>query len=160
MFNRIRRKRYLVDQRVQGDLLYRAARYWLTSVAMVGSLTLVGWLLVYPGVPSIVSGWKEIAPLLSMLAVGLVSTVLIMPIVMFDLLKLTNRFAGPIFRVNRALRDLAAGEPVKPIKLRDGDYWQDVAESFNLLLLAYQHLRDESGRGETLTVAGGREHAG
>lgn len=160
MLNRIRRKRYLVDQRVQGDLLYRAARYWLTSVAMVGSLTLVGWLLVYPGVPSIVSGWKEIAPLLSMLAVGLVSTVIIMPLVMFDLLKLTNRFAGPVFRLNRALRDLAAGEPVKPIKLRDGDYWQDVAESFNLLLLSHQQLKQQTNNGAPLKVAEEHERVG
>ena len=49
----------------------------------------------------------------------------------FDLLRLTNRFAGPIYRLRREMDRLANGEKVKPVHFRDGDYWQDLADSFN-----------------------------
>ena len=36
-------------------------------------------------------------------------------------------------RLRRSIRDLARGEPVEPIALRDNDFWREFAEEFNTL---------------------------
>lgn len=129
-----RRSKHFIDRAVQGALLFRAARYWVLSLSMVAGLTVLGWLFVWPGVPTVVSDWGQLAPLAEVLAVGFVVTVLMLPVVLYDLSKLSNRFVGPIYRLRRSLNDLADGKPVQPIKFRDGDYWQDVADAFNRVL--------------------------
>ena len=53
------------------------------------------------------------------------------PIFLRDLCKLTNRFAGPLVRLRRAMKDLADGREVAPIHFREGDFWQDLADDFN-----------------------------
>lgn len=132
-----RRSKHFIDRHVQGALLFRAARYWVLSLTMVAGLTVLGWLFVWPGIPSVVADWGQLAPLGQVLGLGLVVTVLLLPVVLYDLSKLSNRFVGPIFRLRRSMNDLADGKPVKPIRFRDGDYWQDVAEAFNRVLEAH-----------------------
>ena len=51
-----------------------------------------------------------------------------------DCLRLSNRFAGPMVRLRVAMQGLANGEPVKPVKLRDGDFWCEFAADFNRVL--------------------------
>lgn len=129
-----RRRRYLVDQDAQGALLRRAARYWVNSILCIAGFTVLGWLFIWPGIPTVVGQWELLSPMLSVLAVGLVVSLLVMPLVLYDFLKLTNRFAGPVYRLERSLRDLAAGRQVKPVRLRDGDYCNGLADAFNLAL--------------------------
>jgi hypothetical protein len=62
---------------------------------------------------------------------ALVGAVLLMPLVLFDIVRLSNRFAGPLLRLRRSLRALAKGEEVAPLKFREGDFWQDFAKEFN-----------------------------
>jgi hypothetical protein len=70
--------------------------------------------------------WAQFGP-------AAVASLLLLPLVVYDLLQVTNRFAGPIFRLRRSMRDLAQGIPVMPIRFRDGDFWQDFASDFNLV---------------------------
>ena len=51
----------------------------------------------------------------------------------YDLLKLTNRFAGPVYRVRVTLEHLVRGETIRPVKFRDGDFWCDLAPKLNVL---------------------------
>ena len=55
----------------------------------------------------------------------------LLPVALIDMARMSNRFAGPILRLRRAVRDLADGREVEPIKFRDHDYWGDFAEDFN-----------------------------
>ncbi len=61
---------------------------------------------------------------------------LLIPIIIYDLLTVTNRLAGPIFRLRREMNRLAQGNSLEPLAFREGDYWQEVAGSFN-------QIRDE-----------------
>lgn len=129
-----KRRKQIVDKKVQGALIRRAARYWLYSVAAIGSLTILGWIFVTPGVRVLVGSAELMATVVSMFAVAVAASFLLLPFVLLDLSRLTNRFAGPMFRLRRSIRQLAAGECVKPLHFRDGDYWQEVAKEFNALL--------------------------
>jgi hypothetical protein len=59
------------------------------------------------------------------------ASVLVLPIVMMDVLRLSNRFVGPVTRLRAGMKDLAAGRPVKPLNFRNDDYWRELAVDFN-----------------------------
>ncbi len=76
------------------------------------------------------------AVIISMVAAGLVSFVI------------TNRFAGPIFRLERIMREMAAGQlPRLPIRVRQGDDFQEFARyldtSFTLISDALTGIREQ-----------------
>ncbi|MDZ4658390.1 MAG: hypothetical protein SH868_12500 [Bythopirellula sp.] len=134
MAAKVHRTKYLVDRTVQGSLLTKAARYWLLSLALVGALNLLGWIFISPGVDVLVQIREQLPSLFGTLVVALASSLLALPVLLYDLTKHTNRFAGPVFRLQRCLQDVAAGKSVQPLAFRDGDYWQELAESFNGML--------------------------
>ncbi|TWT99138.1 hypothetical protein Pla108_00710 [Botrimarina colliarenosi] len=127
------RKHYFVDRHVQGGIALRAARYWAFSVAVFGMLTVIGWVFVTPGVAALVESPDRLRALLACMAVASVVATLIMPVVLLDLMRFTNRFVGPMVRLREAMRAAAAGEHVDPIRFRDGDYWQEFADAFNAM---------------------------
>lgn len=128
------RRKFLVDRHVQGSLVSRAARYWLLSLFVVGALTVLGWIFVSPGVEVLVNMRDQFPSLLGALLVSLAASMIVLPVLLYDLVKHTNRFAGPIYRLNRVMRDAAAGLPVEPLQFRTGDYWEEMAQSFNRIL--------------------------
>lgn len=140
MAKHIQRKKYLVDQEVQGGLLGKAACYWLLSLTMVGALNILGWIYITPGAEVLVRMRDQFPSLIGALAVALGSTLIVLPILLYDLAKHTNRFAGPIYRLQRCMNDLAAGKPVRPIAFRKDDYWKDLAESFNQVVARMERL--------------------
>lgn len=128
------RKILFVDPAVQGALLRRALLYWAAGALFIVLPLLFGRLYAEPdkfffeqwGVV-----WRQFGPVLTCLT-------LMMPLVLYDLLKISNRFAGPMFRLHREMRRLAAGERVRPIHFREGDFWHGHAEAFNQILLRIQ----------------------
>jgi hypothetical protein len=62
------------------------------------------------------------------------ASLILLPLVLFDIVRLSNRFAAPVQQVRHGLRRLAAGRPVQPVFLRKDDFWQDLAVSFNQCL--------------------------
>jgi hypothetical protein len=131
MTRKAQRKVYLVDRNVQGGLLNKAAWYWLLSLAVVGSLNVLGWIFVAPGVDVLVQIRELLPSFFAVLFVAMVSSLIVLPVLLYDLAKHTNRFAGPVFRLQRGLDALAAGKTVQPLTFREGDYWHDLAEAFN-----------------------------
>lgn len=59
---------------------------------------------------------------------------LILPIVVVDCLRQTNKFAGPIFRIRQVTKRIADGEPVEELRFRDGDFWDGFASDFNRMV--------------------------
>jgi len=53
------------------------------------------------------------------------------PVFIWDAIKLSNRFAGPIVRVRRALAQIADGQTPKAIEFRNGDFWKSLAHDLN-----------------------------
>ncbi len=85
--------------------------------------------------------WSRYAPLTIVFLVML-------PAFIFDLLKLSHRFTGPVAKLRRALDELAAGKPVAPIRFRQHDFWQDAATNFNTIAARLEANRDPGGQAD------------
>ena len=77
--------------------------------------------------------WLRYAP-------ALVIAIALTALMVIDLLRCTNRFAGPMVRTRRFLRSLAIGEQVEPITFRRGNYWRGYADALNAGLRRIQSL--------------------
>ena len=60
-----------------------------------------------------------------------IASFLLLPLVIVDIIRFSNRFVGPLLRLRRSMRALARGEYVEPIEFRDNDFWYDFADEFN-----------------------------
>jgi hypothetical protein len=70
--------------------------------------------------------------------VVLATSLLLLPIVVFDMVRFTNRLVGPMVRLRTALRCLCQGRPCEPLRFRHGDFWTELAEEFNALAARVQ----------------------
>lgn len=133
-----RRQKLLVDPKVQGVLLVRIVAYWMLGVVAVGLMM---------GLEALVAG--SVAPadvvasrILLHYGPALLAAVLILPAIVFDCLRATNKFAGPLVRLRNAIRDLADGRPVAPIHFRKNDLYEEFANEFNRLIARVQGPAD------------------
>lgn len=79
---------------------------------------------------------------------ALIASFILLPMVMVDIIRLSNRFAGPLVRLRRAMRALAQGEEVEPIHFRDSDFWQEFADEFNAIAARMQQLATDQAPGD------------
>jgi hypothetical protein len=126
----MQRKRLFVDPQVQGALLCRSFLYWLICVGLMTAM-LACW-QVFTGPPQnlpqvFAALWFNYAP-------ALVVSVLVLPLILFDVVRISNRFVGPVYRLRNSMRRLARGEEVRPIRFREGDFWLEFADEFNRIL--------------------------
>ena len=128
------RKRLFVDPKVQGALVLRVVLYWVVCLITI-SLMLLCWRVLHG--PSRMfythfdAMWFHYGP-------ALVASLLLLPLVIVDVVRVSNRFAGPLVRLRRCMRALARGEDVKPIQFREGDFWREFADEFNAVLARVQ----------------------
>jgi hypothetical protein len=125
------RKRSYIDPGVQGTLLRKLSFHWLVLI-VVNCIVFGGWLWLFEladtsAVGAISASFSNCLPLI-------ITSAALLPVFLFDTLRLTSRFAGPALRVRAALSDAAQGRPVRPLQFRQDDFWQEMAESFNLLI--------------------------
>jgi len=128
------RKHLFIDPKVQGTLAARIALYWVLCVATVFLMLLCWRILTGPArmfYTHLDDMWFFYAP-------PLIASFLLMPLVIVDIIRLSNRFAGPMVRMRHAMRELARGEHVAPIHFREGDFWHDFAVEFNEMAGAVQ----------------------
>lgn len=62
---------------------------------------------------------------------AILASVLLIPLVVWDLTKFSHRVVGPMLRLEDQLRRLADGQEVGTLKFRSNDYWHSVAVQFN-----------------------------
>lgn len=125
--NRSRRLFFFVDREVQGALMLRTAIYWLFCLISI-SLMLICW-SAYSG-PS--RRFVDLATeLYFRYAPALVASLILLPIVLVDIVRMSNRFVGPVVRLRGALRELAENRPAQPLNFRDDDFWRELATDFN-----------------------------
>lgn len=126
-----RRSRTLVDPEVQGSLLRKIALHW-GLLFLANTLGLMIWLRMFEQ-PEV--GWGEtFADCLRRFLPFFVITIALIPAFVWDTLRATNRFAGPMMRLRTALADASRGRAVKPLNFRGNDFWQEVADHFNVLI--------------------------
>jgi hypothetical protein len=125
--NTCRRSIFFIDRKVQGALVVRTAIYWLFCLFSV-SLMLICW-SVFTG--PIKPFNVLVAELYHRHGAVLLASLIVLPIAVMDVLRVSNRFVGPVARTRAALAELAAGRTIEPIQFRDDDYWRELAGNLN-----------------------------
>lgn len=149
------RKRLFVDPKVQGALALRVVLYWVVCLITITLMLLCWRILTGPArlfYTHFDAMWHQFGP-------AAVASFVLLPLVIIDSLRLSNRFAGPLVRLRRSMRALGRGEQVKPIRFRDGDFWQEIADEFNAILERVQETSPAVGEAheepEPAGIAGG-----
>lgn len=123
-----KRTRTLVDSEVQGSLIRRIALHWVVFF-VCNAVALTIWIRLFEQPDG---DWGQtFGDTLRRFLPFFVITAALIPAFVWDTLKLSHRFAGPILRLRGALIDLKEGRSVKPLKFRDSDFWQEMALNFN-----------------------------
>ncbi len=138
------RKQLLVDRRVQGALMLRTASYWLYCLLTLTLMTLCWRIAVTEPQPF----QSHLHALKVDFAPAAIGSLLLLPIVLVDVLRLSNRFTGPMFRVRRMMKQLAEGETIPPLAFRDGDFWSEFAGDFNAVAKRLQALEAQAAEAE------------
>jgi methyl-accepting chemotaxis protein len=54
----------------------------------------------------------------------------------------SHRVAGPIYRMNQHMQGITSGEEPSTFKVRDGDYFQELVDNFNSMILKLERKKD------------------
>lgn len=125
--NALRRTIFLVDPKVQGLLTARVIGYWLFSLFTISFLLICWNVLGGPARPFrevLLEVFQRFAPTATV-------SLIVLPLVVMDVLRVSNRFAGPAWRLKNALRDLADGKEVPALAFRENDFWHESAADLN-----------------------------
>src|SRR5512133_3372542 len=126
---KVLRKRLFVDYKVQGALIVRVLIYWLACLFTL-TLMILCWRTITGPARMFYTHfddmWFQFGP-------ALIGSLLLMPLVVYDIVRLSNRFVGPLLRLRRSMRALATGKEVAPLEFREGDFWRDFAHEFNAI---------------------------
>jgi hypothetical protein len=133
------RQKVWIDRNVQGVLVGRIILYWSGLLLYFGiSIACFQW-MQYPEWTTAEHAhalFEQVWPCLP-------TFVLLLPLVIFDIVRLSNRFAGPIYRLRMHLARLNASSHTYPLNFRDDDYWQQLAEPINQLQRTILSLEKE-----------------
>lgn len=135
--NSNQRSKLFVKKAIQGALAIRTVLYWFfclcTIFLFVAISTLFSGNLQSTG--EMFSGlWKQYST-------AVLASVLLLPFVIWDVIKFSHRVVGPLIRLRNEMRNLASGAEVQPIRFRKDDYWHELADEFNRIILLNQDLR-------------------
>ncbi len=123
-----RREAIYVDKDVQSALIRHLVFTWCAIIGIIGAALLAaesinsGYALSFR--ECVVALWEHNEALL-------ITLTILSPIIVYDFLLLSHRFAGPMVSIRRNLNGLASGEQVPPMRMRKNDFWQDVGEDIN-----------------------------
>jgi hypothetical protein len=136
-----RRKKF-IDANVQGSLARRIIFHWLLFMLVASLAAFILQVLSNPFRPlpdHLNDIWWTHGPFFLVMA-------FLLPVFVFDSIKLSHRFAGPVYSLRRAIRDIAQGKPARKLKFRRSDFWHDVAEDYNAMLKRLELLGDDAER--------------
>ncbi len=126
-----RRFRALIDPEVQGGILRKIAIHW-TLFFICNAIALTLWIRLFEQPDA---NWTQtIEDTFRRFLPFFIITMALIPAFVWDTLKLTNRFAGPIHRLRIALADASSGRTVAPLHFRTNDFWKEIAQNFNSVI--------------------------
>jgi hypothetical protein len=131
------RKKAVADPGVQWTLALRVILHFFLFVCAGAFFGLINQFFADPFgglVANANTFWKQSGPMLLALAC-------LMPIFVRDTLTLSNRIAGPIYRLRNTIKQLGDGEDAPPLKFRKRDMWDDLPALFNRMT---DRLRNEA----------------
>jgi methyl-accepting chemotaxis protein len=127
------RKKIWIDT-FQTRLFLRMAGYWLIYQVTLWNLVFV-WRLLHDGPGNLLEQYGRFCLDYAPVLVGCLA---LLPILAWDAVKFAHRLVGPVYSFRKALRALAAGDAVRPVKLRQDDFLTEMRDDFNTMLEAFE----------------------
>ncbi|MEX2091656.1 MAG: hypothetical protein WD971_03215 [Pirellulales bacterium] len=128
--SRPQRRQKFIDSKVQGALARRIIFHWLVFLAVASVAALLLQVLSDPFRPAsehVENLWYTHGPFL-------VVMVFLLPVFVIDTVKISHRFAGPIYSLRRSMREVADGKPPRKLQFRDDDFWHELAIDYNAMI--------------------------
>jgi len=148
------RRRLVIERRIQGELILRISLYCILSSIVTSMMHLIAG---HPG-----NTPEQSIYFSGILLLGVVVT---LPLALHDAIRLSHRIVGPIYRLQRVMRRIARAESIAPIRVRQTDFWHDLIQDFNSMLLRVRMVDDDNcqreldssdGDGQPLVATGSR----
>ncbi|MCC9643426.1 hypothetical protein LOC71_14165 [Rhodopirellula sp. JC740] len=131
------RQQLLIDRDVQVALIMRAVLYGTACVTYFVVIQFFTQSMIHPGVAT-----SDLFLSLTDEAIYWVPGLLVLgPLMIYDVLRVSNRFAGPIFSMRREMQNLIDGKEGRNIKFRNDDHWSSLAMQFNVIREELLELR-------------------
>lgn len=145
MLSTRKRSRLFVDYPVQGSLVRQLLIHWAIACAVI-FLYLFLMQVFSAGMrrpfTEYLSGmWNRYGILLVVLAT-------VFPVFVFDSIRLSHRFAGPMVPFGKALEKLARGEKIEAMYFRKSDFWQQLATNLNSVASKLDLVSDDANQQE------------
>ena len=125
------RKKRLLHAPIQGALVLRVAVQWVAMLACIASTSFILQVILDPLA-------DEAARLhnlkVTMISFGLV-TIALLPPFLWDLVKFSHRFVGPIVRLREWVKRTSLEGPTTTLAFRKGDHWQELATEVNEMMM-------------------------
>ena len=119
-----------MDQKTRSTIILLAIRRWCLYAVATLLLVSLGSIWMQPNTPV----FKQVVNNLCYLAPTAVASLLLLPLLVREILVDTNRVTGPIRRLRGEIQKLRDGQALRPLRLREGDHWKELAEDFNALV--------------------------
>ena len=133
------RNRFLIDPKVQWSLIRRMSLHWSLTILALLAIGIGVQLIYAPGnqtfLQAIARSFGAQAPLLCLMF-------MLYPVFVWDIVKLSHRFSGPMLRLRGILNELAEGGRATPLRFRPNDFWQETAADFNRFYEEHIALKD------------------
>jgi hypothetical protein len=136
MAQKFKRSRMLVDPKLQFRMLLRMATYLVLLVFLVLH---VGFffevMLLVAGSDGLQGGLAgAYLGYLDQQKTLLGASLLVSPVLLYDLFKFSHRIAGPLYRCRKMIQEMARGQTVPEFKPREHDLMREFFQDFNALI--------------------------
>lgn len=117
----------IVSWRTQGPILGRLVVHFVTYNALLLSMILIAWMIrTEPG-----DAASRAAEIRERLGLMLYCAAAILPLVIWDMLTITHRVAGPLFRFKTLMREFESTGVMHKAHLRNNDLVDEFCSDFN-----------------------------
>jgi hypothetical protein len=148
------RRQVYVNRTIQGRMLRRFALMWFIYHVVLWNAMFLYRYLQYRGELLAGAAPLPFADLYSDFCLQhysvLVCALAVLPVLLWDMVRMSHRVAGPLVRFQRALSEIAEGRPVDRVQIRDGDLLIEFQDEFNAFLEKVGMMK----RGEPKSSAG------
>src|SRR5579884_1366696 len=158
MDRRYKRKKLWVDG-LQGRLMVRMSMYLVLYAVIVFHVSFFMQIISQMVQHGLRRGLPDLyVEFLSQHLYLFYSLLIVLPCIAIDMLKCSNRIAGPLYRCRRVMQEMAAGRGVPPFQPRRHDLMREFWEAFNAMIAAWNvrvSTRATPANGRTVEPAGG-----
>ena len=135
MGSKYSRRRLWIDPGLQFRLLFRIALYLLAYAFIVVHLAFgCEALLALLSDQAVKGDTIFYFQFLSQYRFFLFGVVLLLPWLLYDMLKFSHRVAGPLYRCRKTMLEMAEGKPVPEFQPRKYDLMPELFQAFNALI--------------------------